>query len=59
VSEASVNLVGAYTINEKWRLLSLLSYGRLLGEAEKSPLAADGVGSADQFVGGVGFAFNF
>lgn len=59
VSEASINLVSAYRVNETVRLLSLVSYGRVFGDAKNSPLVADGVGSADQFVGGVGLAFNF
>jgi outer membrane protein len=59
VSEASVNVVGAYKLNEKWRLLSLVSYGRLFGDAADSPLVDGGTGSATQWVGGAGMAFSF
>ena len=59
LSEVSANLVGAYKLNEKTRLLSLISYGHLLGDAKNSPLVSNGVGSPSQFVVGAGLAFNF
>jgi len=58
-SEVSVNLVGAYRLNEKIRFLSLVSYGHLLGDAKDSPLANEGVGSPSQLVVGGGIAFGF
>jgi outer membrane protein len=59
VSEISANLIGAYRINERVRVLSLISYGRLLGDAKNSPLVSNDVGSANQFIIGVGFTNQF
>lgn len=58
-SEVAANLVGAYRLNEKARLLTLVSYGHLLGSARNSPLAAAGVGSGSQFAIGAGLVFSF
>jgi len=58
-SEISVNVVGAYRLNEKTRVLSLVSYGHLLGDAKNSPLVTNGVGSPSQLIAGFGVAVNF
>lgn len=57
-SDVSLNLVGALQINEKARLLSLISYGRMLDDAKNSPIV-DQHGSAAQVIAGAGLAFNF
>ncbi len=57
-SEASANLIGAYTLTDKVRLLTLISYGRLFGSAKNSPLA-QGEGSAAQLIAGSGLVFSF
>ena len=59
ISNVSVNLVGAYRLNDKARLLSLISYGHLLGSAKNSPLTAEGVGSPSQLIAGAGLVFSF
>jgi len=59
VSNVSANLVGAYSINKKARVLGLVSYGHLFGSAANSPLTADGVGSPSQVVVGAGLAYSF
>ena len=58
-SEVAANLVGAYRLNEKARLLTLIAYGHLLGSARNSPLAAKDVGSGSQFAIGAGVVFSF
>lgn len=58
LSEISGNLVGAYRINERLRLLSLFSVGTLLNDAKDSPLVSD-VGSATQLIVGVGLTRQF
>jgi len=58
-SEVAANLVGAYRINDKTRVLTLISYGHLLGSARNSPLTAEDVGSASQFAIGAGLVFSF
>lgn len=58
-SEISANVIGAYRINERVRVLNLVSYGRLLGDAGNSPLVAGDAGSANQFIIGVGFTSQF
>jgi len=58
-SDVAVNLVGAYRINDKTRLLTLVSYGHLLSSAKHSPLVVNNVGSASQFVAGAGLVFSF
>jgi len=59
ISEITANLVGAWVLSDKVRLLALLSYGNLVGDAGKSPLVVDGVGARSQFVTGAGLVFNF
>jgi MipA family protein len=58
-SEASINLVGAYRMNEKIRLLTIVSYGRLFGSAKASPLATGDIGSSGQLIAGTGLVFSF
>lgn len=59
ISEASVSLLARYQVAEKYRLLGLVGFGRMLGDAAKNPLVADGVGNRDQFMAGVGFTIDF
>lgn len=59
VSELSFNLMGRYQVSEKYRLLGLLGYGRLMGDAADSPLVTGPNGSRNQFVAGVGFTIDF
>jgi len=60
VSELTTNLLGRYSINDKYRLLGLISYGRLVGDAANSPIVTtDGAGSRNQLKIGVGFTVDF
>lgn len=59
VSEISANVIGAYRLNERVRLLSLLSVGHLLGDAADSPLVRGGNGDPLQVIFGVGFTTQF
>lgn len=59
VSEVSANVVGAYRLNERIRLLSLLSVGHLLGDAADSPLVGADSGSPVQVILGVGMTTQF
>ncbi len=58
LSEITTNLIGAYALSEKTRLLGLISYGKLLGGAANSPLVA-AEGSSNQFIVGTGLVFSF
>jgi len=63
VSDINANIISAYQVNENVRLLGLVSYGRLLGDAANSPLASgtngSGAGSSNQFIGGVAVSYQF
>ena len=59
VSEVSANVIGAYRLNDRVRVLSLLSVGHLLGDAENSPLVQGDNGSPLQVIFGVGFTTQF
>lgn len=59
VSEVSANVVGAYRLNERIRLLSLLAVGHLLSDAADSPLVRADSGSPVQVILGVGFTTQF
>lgn len=58
VAEMNANLVGSFELNEQVRLLSLISYGKLLGDAADSPIVKNG-GSSTQIITGVGLAIAF
>ena len=59
VSEVSANVIGAYRLNDRVRVLSLLSVGHLLGDAKNSPLVSGENGSPLQVIFGVGFTTQF
>ena len=59
VSDASLDLVGALKLDERTRLLSLISYGQLFSDAADSPLVRGGAGSRQQFLVGIGFTSQF
>ncbi len=59
VAEVNANLVGSFELNEKVRLLSLVSFGKLLDDAADSPIVVDGRGSSTQVITGVGLAIAF
>lgn len=59
VSEVSANVIGAYRLNDRVRVLSLLSVGHLLGDAADSPLVRGDNGSPLQLIFGVGFTTQF
>lgn len=59
VSEISGNVIGAYRLNDRVRLLSLLSVGQLLGDAADSPLVKGSNGSSLQVIFGAGFTTQF
>lgn len=58
-SDISANVVGAYRLSDRVRLLSLFSVGHLLSDARRSPLVQGDVGSSLQLVFGVGFTSQF
>ena len=59
VSEVSANVIGAYRLSDRVRVLSLLSVGHLLGDAENSPLVQGENGSPVQVIFGVGLTTQF
>jgi len=59
VSELSANLLTRYDLTDKYRLLALISYDRLIGDAAKSPLVTGDAGDRNQFKLGVGFTIDF
>ncbi len=59
VSELSINVIGALRINDRARILGLVSLGRMLGSAADSPLSGGRYGSATQFVSGTALQFKF
>lgn len=59
VSELSGNIVGAYRLSERVRLLSLVSLGHLFGDARRSPLVRGTAGSPLQLIAGFGFTTQF
>ncbi|NVJ96921.1 MAG: MipA/OmpV family protein [Alphaproteobacteria bacterium] len=59
ISEASVNVIGAYRITDKVRLLSLVSVGHLFGSASTSPLSSGAAGSDLQVIAGTGITLQF
>jgi len=59
LSDMSVNIIGAYRLTEKARLMSLVSVGHLLGDAANSPLVTNGTGSPLQVIAGVGLMMQF
>ncbi len=59
VSELSVNVIGALRLNERARILGLISLGRMLGSASDSPLSGGQYGSSTQFVSGTALQFKF
>jgi outer membrane protein len=48
----------AYRLTDHWRLTGVLSYARLFGDAEDSPIVDD-AGSPNQFLIGPGAAYAF
>lgn len=59
VSQVTASLYVRYKVSDRVRLLGLVNYGRLLGDAANSPLVADGVGSRHQVTAGAGFTIDF
>jgi MipA family protein len=55
--DVGANLNATYNGWEHWQLSGLLSYKRLVGDAEDSPITKEG--SANQFVGGVILIYRF
>jgi MipA family protein len=56
--DVGVTLVATYRLNENWSLNGVGSYTRLIGDAAKSPIVVQR-GSANQFLGGLGFSYSF
>jgi MipA family protein len=52
------NLTASYALDEKWRVTSLVSVKRLIGDAADSPIVKD-KGEATQFTGGVFVGYRF
>ncbi|WP_262692823.1 MipA/OmpV family protein [Kordiimonas aestuarii] len=59
VSEVSADIFGRYELAEGYRLVGLVSYTRLLGNAADSPLASGDFGSTRQIKAGIGFTVDF
>lgn len=59
LSEASANLVGAYRVTEKFRVMGLMSVGHLFGDAADSPIVKGPNGSPVQTLMGLGFTMMF
>ncbi len=53
-----INLVARQTLSDRWRVESIVGYGRILGDASDSPLVA-GAGSSHQGLAGVGLRYSF
>jgi MipA family protein len=56
--DVGVTLVANYELNENWSLNGIGSFTRLLGDAAASPIVSER-GSANQFLGGLGFSYTF
>jgi MipA family protein len=56
--DVGVTLIANYKLNENWSLNGIGSYTRLIGDAADSPIVEDR-GSANQFLGGLGFSYTF
>lgn len=59
ISEVSANVIGAYRLTDKVRLLGLVSVGHLFGSAASSPLSSGTAGSDIQVIAGTGLTFQF
>lgn len=59
LSNIDFNLFSRIKVTEKYRLLALVGYSRLFGDAASSPLVAGGAGSRNQFRAGLGFTIDF
>lgn len=59
VSQASISTLGVYRVSDRLRLLTLVSFGRMLGSAANSPLVVGDVGSRNQFVAGSAIMLHF
>jgi outer membrane protein len=59
VSEVTINLLGGLRLNDKVRIMGLLSAGNLYGSAADSPLVTGGTGSRFQVIAGTGITLQF
>ncbi|NVJ99687.1 MAG: MipA/OmpV family protein [Alphaproteobacteria bacterium] len=59
VSEVSINILGRYQVSDRHRLLALIGYGHMLGDAAYSPVVSGGMGRRQQVIAGVGFTIDF
>ena len=59
ISDISLNVISVYQLTPSVRMLGLVSFGKLLGDAADSPLTGGGYGSSTQFIGGTGIQFMF
>ena len=58
ISGVSVDVIARYRLSERHRLMALASYGRIVGDAARSPLVA-AEGSRGQLKIGFGFTIDF
>ncbi|MEM8636414.1 MAG: MipA/OmpV family protein [Pseudomonadota bacterium] len=56
--DVGLEIYSILSFSKRWGVFSRLSYNRLLGDAENSPIVQD-AGSADQFFVGTGLFFRF
>ncbi len=58
VSKAELGLNARYFLSKNWGVTGRVAYGRLLGDAAKSPIVKN-EGSQDQFTGAIGAFYRF
>jgi len=58
IKDVGVTLVGNYAFNEKWGLIMLVGYQKLLGDAQDSSIVQQ-EGDDNQFMGGLGVSYRF
>lgn len=58
MKDVGLKIAASYRINQSWGLLGSVSYFRMLGDAEDSPVV-DGVGDENQFSGVIAATYHF
>ena len=59
ISELTANIFARYRLSDKFRILGLASFSRLLADAKESPLVTNPAGSVNQVKVGIGFTADF
>lgn len=58
-TEIAANIVASYKLSSTAKITSLLSYGRLIGDASNSPLTGGLLGSSNQLIFGTALMYSF